>query len=47
MGSRDGGQNYQYAYDPRANYGPSNFDLPHMFKGDLTYQLPFGKDARS
>jgi hypothetical protein len=42
-GSRDGGQVYQYAYDPRANYAPSNFDIPHMFKGDLTYQLPFGK----
>ena len=42
-GSRDGGQNYQYAYDPRANYAPSNFDIPHMFKGDLTYQLPFGR----
>ncbi|MDQ2775967.1 MAG: TonB-dependent receptor, partial [Acidobacteriota bacterium] len=42
-GSRDGGQVYQYSYNPRANYGPSNFDIPHMFKGDLTYQLPFGK----
>ena len=42
-GSRDGGQVYQNAYDRRANYGPSNFDLPHMFKGDVTYQLPFGK----
>ncbi len=42
-GSRDGGQVYQYSYNPSANYGPSNFDIPHMFKGDLTYQLPFGK----
>ncbi len=42
-GSRDGGQVYQDANNPRANYGPSNFDIPHMFKGDLTYQLPFGK----
>ncbi|HJY05260.1 MAG TPA: TonB-dependent receptor, partial [Bryobacteraceae bacterium] len=42
-GSRDGGQVYQYAVDPDANYGPSNFDIPHMFKGDVTYQLPVGK----
>jgi hypothetical protein len=42
-GSRDGGQVYQNAYDKRANYALSNFDTPHMFKGDLTYQLPFGK----
>ena len=42
-GSRDGGQPYQNAHDPRANYASSNFDIPHMFKGDLTYQLPFGK----
>ncbi len=42
-GSRDGGQVYQYSYNPAANYGPSNFDIPQMFKGDVTYQLPFGK----
>ena len=42
-GSHDGGQVYQNAYDRRANYGPSNFDIPHMFKGDVSYQLPFGK----
>ncbi len=42
-GSRDGGQVYQNAYNRRANYGPSNFDIPQMFKGDLTYQLPFGR----
>ena len=42
-GSRDGGQNYQDAYNPALNYGPSNFDIRHMFKGDVVYQLPFGK----
>jgi hypothetical protein len=42
-GSRDGGQFYQNAHYRQANYGPSNFDIPHMFKGDLVYQLPFGK----
>ncbi|MBV9265036.1 MAG: carboxypeptidase regulatory-like domain-containing protein, partial [Acidobacteriaceae bacterium] len=42
-GSRDGGQNAQDAYNPRLNYGPSNFDIRHMFKGDVVYQVPFGK----
>jgi hypothetical protein len=42
-GSRDGGQNYQSAYNPRLNYALSNFDIPHMFKGNLVYDLPFGK----
>ena len=39
----NGGEIYQNAYDPLMNYGPSNFDIRHMFKGDLVYQLPFGK----
>lgn len=42
-GSRDGGQIWQDAYNPSANYAVSNFDIPHMFKGDLIYDLPFGK----
>lgn len=42
-GSRDGGQVYQSAYDPRLNYSLSNFDIPQMFKGSLVYDLPFGK----
>ncbi len=25
------------------NYALSNFDIPQMFKGDLVYDLPFGK----
>jgi hypothetical protein len=41
-GSRDGGQVYQNAYDPSQNYARSNFDIPHMFKGSLIYDLPFG-----
>jgi hypothetical protein len=45
-GSRDGGQYYQSAYNPRLNYGLSNFDTPNMFKGDLVYDLPFGKGRR-
>ena len=42
-GSRDGGQTYQDAYNPKVNYALSNFNIPHMFKGDLVYDLPFGK----
>jgi hypothetical protein len=34
---------YQDAYNPAANYGPSNFDVRQMFKGDMVYQLPIGK----
>jgi hypothetical protein len=45
-GSRAGGETYQDAYNPRLNYGPSNFDIRHMFKGDVVYQLPFGKGRR-
>jgi hypothetical protein len=42
-GSRDGGQQWQDAYHPSLNYALSNFDIPNMFKGDLVYDLPFGK----
>lgn len=45
-GSRDGGQVYQNAYNKRGNYGLSNFDVPQMFKGDLSYQLPFGRGRK-
>jgi hypothetical protein len=41
-GSRGGTQTYQNAYDPHANYGPSNFDTRHAFKGDAIVLLPFG-----
>jgi hypothetical protein len=42
-GSRAGAQNYQDAYNPRANYANSNFDVRNAFKGNAVYQLPFGK----
>lgn len=42
-GNRGGWQNYQNAYAPSQNYSNSNFDIRHMFKGNLVYQLPFGK----
>jgi hypothetical protein len=38
-----GKQPYQNSYVPSANYGPSNFDTRQMFKGQVVYQLPFGK----
>jgi hypothetical protein len=34
---------YQNAYNPDANYGNSNFDVRHAFKGYTVYELPFGR----
>jgi hypothetical protein len=42
-GSRGGWQDYQNAYNIHANYSNSNFDIRHMLKGEVVYQLPFGK----
>ena len=42
-GSREGFQNYQNAYDISQNYSNSNFDIRQMLKGEVVYQLPFGK----
>lgn len=42
-GGRGGTQPYQNAFDPQANYGNSNFDITHIFKANVTYELPFGK----
>jgi hypothetical protein len=42
-GSRAGSQAWQNAYDPHANYGNSNFDVRNAFKGNISYQLPFGQ----
>ena len=44
-GSREGYQNYQYAYDPGLNYGNSNFDIRNALKGSAIYTLPFGRNA--
>ncbi|MBV9082628.1 MAG: TonB-dependent receptor [Acidobacteriaceae bacterium] len=41
-GTKQGNQPYQRAYDPAANYGASNFDVRHLFKGQVVYNLPFG-----
>jgi Carboxypeptidase regulatory-like domain len=41
-GSHYGDAYYQDAFNPSANYGPSNFNSPRMFKGYLVYTLPFG-----
>jgi len=45
-GSLQGATPYQRAYDPMANYGPSNFDIRHMIKGHVGYDLPFGRGRR-
>ncbi len=42
-GSREGYQNVQNAYAPSEAYSQSNFDIRQMFKGEVIYQLPFGK----
>ncbi|WP_348268493.1 TonB-dependent receptor [Edaphobacter paludis] len=42
-GSRSGDQNYQNAFDPSKNYSNSNFDVRNAFKGNILYELPFGK----
>jgi hypothetical protein len=42
-GSRGGTQPYQNAFNPRANYGNSNFDQRHAVKGSVIYDLPFGR----
>jgi hypothetical protein len=42
-GTKQGNTIYQRAYNPDANYGNSNFDVRHMFKGQWVYDLPFGR----
>jgi hypothetical protein len=42
-GNKEGPQQYQSAYDPRQNYSNSNFDVRNAFKGNVVYELPFGK----
>jgi hypothetical protein len=36
-------QNY---YDPKADYGPSGFDVRHTLNGTAVWQLPFGRGRR-
>jgi len=45
-GGNGGSQPYQIATLPGLNYGLSNFDRPHMFTGDVVYQLPVGKSRK-
>lgn len=45
-GSHMGPTPVQSSYDVAANYGPSNFDVRHAFKGYTVYKLPFGKGAK-
>jgi hypothetical protein len=42
-GSHTGNANWQNAYNPAANYGSSNFDVRNALKGNVIYQLPFGR----
>lgn len=36
-------QAFQNAYVPRQNYSNSDFNLRHLFKGRVVYELPFGR----
>jgi hypothetical protein len=36
----------QNAYDPHAEYGPSNFNVTSNFSGTAVYQLPFGHEKK-
>jgi hypothetical protein len=42
-GQQFGSVYYQDAYNPSANYGPSNFNRPNVFKGSVIYAVPLGK----
>src|SRR6266849_3715389 len=42
-GGRGGTQRWQIGNNPRLNYANSNFDIPHAFKGIVSYELPFGQ----
>ena len=42
-GSSSGNDYYQRSYNPRANYGASNFDVRNSFKTAVLYDLPLGK----
>lgn len=42
-GSHYGNAVYQDAFNPAANYGLSNFNVPQAFKGFVVYQIPLGR----
>jgi hypothetical protein len=42
-GEQFGAVYYQDAFNPSANYGPSNFNRPNALKGSLIYAVPLGK----
>jgi Carboxypeptidase regulatory-like domain len=41
--NRGGYQNYQNAFNPAADYSNSDFDVTQAIRGEVVYQLPFGK----
>jgi hypothetical protein len=41
--NRSGWFNYQNAYSPADDYSNSNFDIRHAVRGEVIYQLPFGR----
>ncbi len=45
-GHAGAGQYYQSAYNKGINYGLANFHRAHMFKGNLVYVIPVGKNQK-
>jgi hypothetical protein len=45
-GSSAGSQDYQSSYCVKCNWGPSNFDVRHVFTFSGVYTLPFGRGAQ-
>jgi hypothetical protein len=45
-GQSMGTQTYQSAYYPDMNYGSSNFDVRHAFKGNVVFDVPFGRGRK-
>jgi hypothetical protein len=33
-------------YDPKRDWGPSGFHVPHVFSGNASYRLPWGTDLQ-
>jgi hypothetical protein len=45
-GSSAGSQDFQSSYCVKCNWGPSNFDVRHVFTFSGVYTLPFGRGAQ-
>lgn len=46
LGATNGFAGMMNEHDPRADYGPSDFDVPNRFVGSFVYELPLGRGRR-